>query len=227
MGKKGWIIFIAIVVIVLGGLITWTRTANPPLDTSSVNPHTLIAASSKNGNIADHTRGQTDGKILFVEFGDFQCPSCGSANSNVNTLVKDYGDKVTFVFRNFPLTTIHANAKAAAAVAEAAGLQGQYWQMHDMLYDNQDSWSALNATERNNAFNGYAESLKLDMTKFNKDLSSAAVAQKITFDQSLGKDLGINATPTYYLNGKEISAESSNGLVQGDLTKIKAEIDAL
>ena len=227
MNKIGWIIFSAIVVLILGGLIVWTRMANPPIDLSGVENNSVIAASEQNGNIGDHVTGKTDSDIRIVEFGDFQCPSCGGAAPNVNTLMDEYGDRVALVFRNFPLTTIHPNARAASATAEAAGLQGKYWEMHDLLYERQGDWSNQDATKRTETFNQYAEEVGLDIEKFKTDVASANVGKKISFDQALGKREGVSATPTFYLNGEKLDEETSSGIVQGDLTKIKAKLDEL
>ena len=227
MNKIGWIIFSAIVVLILGGLIVWTRMANPPIDLAGVENNSVIAASEQNGNIGDHVKGKTDSDIRIVEFGDFQCPSCGGAAPNVNTLMDEYGDRVALVFRNFPLTTIHPNARAASATAEAAGLQGKYWEMHDLLYERQGDWSNQDATKRTETFNQYAEEVGLDIEKFKTDVASANVGKKISFDQALGKREGVSATPTFYLNGEKLDEETSSGIVQGDLTKIKAKLDEL
>lgn len=227
MNKVGWIIFGAAVFLLLGGLVVWARISNPPTDVSSIENNSIVAASEQNGNIADHVTGATDGKILFIEYGDFQCPSCGGAFAGVNTLIETYGDKVTFIFRNFPLTSIHPNARAAAAVAEAAGLQGKYWEMHDTLYQNQEDWSGLNASQRTTAFQTYAESIGLNIEQYNTDVSGSQVNKKISFDQSLGKDAGVHATPTFFLNGEQVDDTTSSAIVQGDLTAIKAKLDAL
>ncbi len=227
MNKVGWIIFSLVVVAVLGGLITWGRIANPPVDLSGIENNSIIAGVAQNGNIADHVKGATDEKITFIEYGDFACPSCGKAHPGVTTLMEEYGDKVTFVFRNFPLTSIHPNARAASAVAEAAGLQDKYWQMHDLLYSNQGDWTSLDASKRTPIFEGYAEELDLDMEKFNADLSSSDVNKKISFDQALGKNASVNATPTFFLNGEKLDDTTSSAIVQADLTSIREKLDEL
>lgn len=227
MNKVGWIIFSAIVVLILGGLIVWTRIANPPIDLTGIENNSIISASAQNGNIGDHVKGKTDSTIRIIEYGDFQCPSCAGASPNVNTLMDEYGDRVSLVFRNFPLTTMHPNARFASAVAEAAGLQGKYWEMHDLLYERQDDWSAADTTRRTETFNQYAQSLDLNLEQFKTDIASTNVSKKISFDQALGKREGVNATPTFYLNGEKLDEETTSGIVQGDLTKIKAKLDEL
>ena len=227
MNKIGWIIFSVVVVLVLGGLVAWTRIANPPIDLTGVEHNSVVAASDQNGNIADHTKGSESNKILLIEYGDYQCPSCGDAYPNVNTLMEEYGDDVTLVFRNFPLTAIHPNARAAAAVAEAAGLQGKFWEMHDKLYVSQNDWSGLDASKRTTVFNSYAQDLGLDMDKFNADVAGKEAGQKINFDMALGKSVDVAATPTFFLNGKKLDDATSSAIVQGDLTAIKAQLDEL
>lgn len=227
MNKIGWIIFSGVVVLVLGGLVAWTRIANPPIDLTGVENNSVVAASDQNGNIADHTKGSENNKILLIEYGDYQCPSCGDAYPNVNTLMEEYGDDVTLVFRNFPLTAIHPNARAAAAVAEAAGLQGKFWEMHDKLYVSQNDWSGLDASKRTTVFNSYAQDLGLDMDKFNADVAGKETGQKINFDMALGKSVDVAATPTFFLNGKKLDDATSSAIVQGDLTAIKAQLDEL
>lgn len=227
MNKTGWIIFSVVVVLLLGGLVTWTRITNPPIDLSGIDNNSVIAGSSQNGNIGDHTTGSDSNKILLVEYGDYQCPGCEGAYLNVKTLMEEYGSDVTLVFRNFPLTAIHPNARAAAAVAEAAGLQGKFWEIHDLLYDNQGDWDSLDATKRTDVFNGYARSLELDMDKFSTDIAGKEVGQKINFDLALGKSVKVSSTPTFFLNGEQLDEATTTGIIQGDLSSIKEKLDAL
>lgn len=227
MNKTGWIIFSTIVVLLLGGLVVYTRVTNPPIDVSGVENNSVIAASDQSGNIADRIKGDENGKVILVEYGDYQCPSCSGAYAGVNSLMDEYPEGVVFVFRNFPLTSIHPNAKAAAAVAEAAGQQGKYWEMHDLLYQNQNDWSSLDANKRTDLFKQYAATLELDMDTFNTDIASKAISQKISFDIALGKAASVAATPTFFLNGEKVDDSVSTSLVQGDLSQMKAKIDEL
>ncbi len=227
MNKVGWIIFSVVVIGLLGGLIIWTRSTNPAVDVSNINSNVALTASEASGNIADHVKGAEDGKVIIVEYGDFQCPSCGGAYPNVKTLTEEYGDRVSLIFRHFPLTSIHPNARAASAAAEAAGLQGEFWEMHDLLYANQDSWSSLDASQRTDAFVAFANQLGLKADKFKEDLSNAEVNKKISFDMALGKAKGASATPTFYMNGEKLDEKTAGGIVQGDLTAVKAKLDTL
>lgn len=232
MNKTGWIIFSVVVAAVLVGLVVWTRIANPPVDVSGIENGSVVTASTNNGNIADHVTGKKDSKVLLIEYGDFQCPSCGGAYPSTKKIIEEYGDRIGFVFRNFPLTSMHPNARVAAATAEAAGIQGKYWEMHDMLYEKQNDWSSLSGEKRGAIFDGYAQTLGLDMTKFKADLqgnnenSDQSVNKKISFDQALGKKFGVNATPTFFINGKQMDDATRDAFVKGqDLTSIKAAID--
>lgn len=225
MSKLRWIIFSAVIVLIFGGLVIYSRISNPPLDVSAVNTNSIIAASDQNGNIADHVYGNPNAKVVFIEYGDFQCPSCGGAYAQVKTATEEYKDKVAFIFRNFPLTTIHANARAAASVAEAAGLQGKYWEMHNKLYETQQDWSTLSGDQRTSTFTSYASQLGLDTAKFKTDLASSAVNSKISFDQAIGGKIDVNATPTFYLNGTKLSDADSSQIVQGSTTILTGLFD--
>lgn len=206
MSKKTWIIFAAVCVVVLGGLIY--LSGKNRIDVSNVDISKIQPANEQSGQIADHVFGKADSKVMLVEYGDFQCPGCGSAYPTLKALSEKYEGQIAFVFRNFPLTTIHPNARAAAAVAEAAGLQGKYWEMHNKLYETQSSWQSLSGTERTDFFTGYASDLGLNTDTFKADLAGTNVNQKISFDQAVGKKANVNATPTIYLNGKQIEQDT-------------------
>lgn len=217
MSKKAWIIFAVIVVGLLTALVISSRNANPPVDVGSVNPTTIQAASSQNGNIADHTFGASNSKVTLIEYGDFECPYCGQAHPQIKAITQQYANQITFVFRNFPITTAHPNAKAAAAAVEAAGLQGKYWDMHNLIYESQSTWQDLTGSDRDNQFLAYAKQLGLDGTKFTADVASSAVLKKIAFDMAIAAKIGVDSTPTFYLDGNAVStdivqdAETSNG----------------
>lgn len=217
MNKKTWIIFGVICVALLGGLIAYSRSQNPTADTSGVDANSIVTASDANGNIGDHVLGKRDSQVLLFEYGDFQCPSCGSAHSGIKQIMNEYGDKIGFVFRNFPLTSIHPNAIAAASAVEAAGLQDKYWEMHNMVFEQQNTWSNASANDRTNTFVAMAGQAGItDLDKFKQDLSNRNISKKISFDQSLGRGLNVTGTPAFFLNGEKIDATVSGKLVQGD-----------
>jgi protein-disulfide isomerase len=226
MSKLAWIIFGSVIVLILGGLIAYSRVNSPSANVASIDSNSIIAASEDNGQIADHTFGKTDSKVILIEYGDFQCPSCGGAHPQIKEITEEYKDKILFIFRNFPLTTIHPNARASSAAAEAAGQQGKYWEMHNLVFEKQDEWKALTGQERTDKFVSYALSLDLDKNRFVADMASASINQKISFDQALGKKSGVDATPTFFLNGEQLDSEISGSLVQGDTEKLKALLDS-
>lgn len=220
MSKKAWIIFVVVVFGLMTALVISSRNANPQVDVSAINQNKLQPASVANGNIADHIFGKADSKVVLVEYGDFQCPACGTVHPRIKAISESYKDQVALVFRNFPLTALHPNARAAAATVEAAGLQGKYWEMHNLIYESQPQWSTLAGTARTDMFVSYAKSLGLDETKFKADLSDSPVNQKIAFDQTIGKKIDVNATPTFYLNGVKLTSD-----IWGDDAKLKFAID--
>lgn len=201
VSKKTWIIFVAVCVLVFGGLVFYSQ--RDKIDVSSVDTNSLIAASDANGQIADHIDGNKDAKVTLIEYGDYQCPGCGAAHPKVKSLVEKYGDNIAFVFRNYPLTGIHPNARAAAAAVEAAGLKGKYWEMHNIMYESQNEWSEVSADKRGELFKGYAEQAGVKGADYDAALSeqSAKINSKISFDQALGRKVNVTGTPTFYLNG--------------------------
>lgn len=226
MTRSRWIFVIIAAIVVLGGLIALAGRRD--IDVSKINPHQIIKANTMAGTaniaIGDHVFGNQSGKVLLVEYGDLECPSCGALHPVLRPLLNYYKDSLSFVFRNFPLTSIHPNALAAATAAEAAGLQGKYWDMNDLLYNDQNSWVNDSAAARTAAFKGYAGNLSLNVNKFTADITNNTDIQtKIKFDQALGDKLGVHATPTLYLQGKEIATERDKA-VQGDATALETAI---
>lgn len=213
MNKKSWIIFAIIVVAIVGGMI-YISTQNR-LNVSDINNdqlNTIIGAESRNGDIADHEIGSKSPKVTIIEYADYQCPGCSAAAPKAKALAEKYKDHVRLIFRNFPIASSHPNARAAAAVAEAAGLQGKFWEMNKLLYTNQDAWKNANITDRDNIFKSYAEQLKLNIDQYKTDIASNKVKNKIDFDMALGRKHGVAATPTFYVNGKNTEMDSSGSI---------------
>lgn len=148
---------------------------------------------------SDSSQTSPNAKVTLVEFGDYQCPACGQAYSVIKQVEATYGDKVNLVFRNFPLPQ-HKNALISAEAAEAAGAQGKYWDMYDALYQHQADWSG--SSDPMSIFKTYAQNMGLDVSKFKSDVESNKFADKISGDQKDGEALGVNATPTFYLNNR-------------------------
>jgi protein-disulfide isomerase len=143
-------------------------------------------------NKEDHIQGDIE-NITLVEYGDFECPHCGKAHPIVKKIQEIEGDSLSFIFRNFPLSAVHPHALHAAYAAESAGKQDKYWEMHDLLLENQDSLEDEN-------LKAYAEKLKLDIPQFLKDMVSEEIAKKIEDDISTGAKSGVNGTPTFFIN---------------------------
>jgi len=144
-------------------------------------------------NNEDHIQGKEKSSITLVEYGDFQCPYCKEAYPIVKEIQKIKGDILRFVFRNFPLSEIHSYALHAAYAAEAAGKQNKFWEMHDILFENQENL-------KDSDLRLYSEKLSLDMDQFTKDMNSDEVAKKVETDIMGGIKSGVNGTPTFFIN---------------------------
>ena len=147
------------------------------------------------------SRGMATARVTVEEFSDFQCPACGGLEPGLRRVMKDYEDRVRFVFRNYPLQ-MHKYAFQASRAAEAAGAQGKFWEMHDMLYDNQKEWS--DSMEPRVQFDSYATRLGLDVQRFKADMERQDLADRVKADLLRGNSLGVKGTPTVYLNGREL-----------------------
>jgi protein-disulfide isomerase len=158
-----------------------------------------------------HIRGEPDAPVTIEEYGDFECPPCGSMSPYLDKLVNEYKPRVRLVFRNFPLLA-HKHAGAAALAAEAAGLQGKFWEMHDVLYREQSTWSKVENPQE--LFEAYAGTIRLNVPEFKKDMESEKVKERVNSDHSRGKALGIKSTPSVFINNRELAPDkrTPNGL---------------
>jgi len=154
-----------------------------------------------------HVRGPAQAPVTLEEFGDFQCPPCGMISGPLLEIEKDYGPKLRVIFRNFPFPN-HQHALEAAYAAEAAGLQGRYWEMHDLLYKEQANWS--NAPDVKQLFVSYAKILGLEMDRFETDMAGPTAKARVTADQERGKSLGVKATPSIFINNQGLPPKSLN-----------------
>jgi protein-disulfide isomerase len=157
-------------------------------------------------NDLDHVYGNLSAQATLVEYGDFECPHCKAAYPVIKEVQKREGDKLRFVFRNFPLSQSHPHATHAAYAAEAAGMQGKFWEMHDMIFENQDSLE-------DEMLISYAQAIKLDIEKFKKDMMSDEIAKRVKEDFMSGVKSGVNGTPTLYINGKRFDEECEVDLI--------------
>lgn len=190
MSKQFWGIIILIVAVFVGIVVFTGDKTNAPGKSSSKN------------TLTQHIQGQGESKVTLVEYGDFQCPFCGQYHPILKQVQQQFDKEIYFQFRNYPLTNAHPNAFAAARAAEAAGLQGKYWEMHDLLYETQQQWSQM--SDAVPAFEGFAKQLSLNVTKFKTDFASSKVNDLINADLAEGTKLGITGTPTFFLDGKKL-----------------------
>lgn len=157
----------------------------------------------------DHTIGNKESNVILIEYSDFQCPACKQYSEVVKDVVSEFENHMVFAYRYFPLRKIHKNAGISAQAAEAAGLQGKFWEMHDILFENQEKWSGAPENRVVEIFKGYAKDIGLDVTKFESDISSSSVIEKVDADERSAIKGKVNHTPTFFLNGKEIKNPQS------------------
>lgn len=225
MGKRGWIIFSVVVLGLIASLVVWKSSTTIQIDVSAIDGSKIQTASKSDGNIGDHVFGSTEGKVVLVEYGDMQCSACASAHPQMKILSEEYKIQLGFVFRNFPITQAHPNARAAAGAVEAAGLQGKYWEMNNLMYETQTQWSSLTGTERDAKFLEYAKQVGVDEAKFTADITSEAIKQKLAFDKALAIKAGVDATPTFFLNGVKIESDIVRDLQQAKGEKLRSLIN--
>lgn len=187
-------IIAATFVIIVGAAFVFGRPTNTP----PVDPKLLVTE--------DSYKFGSGSAVTLVEFGDFQCPACGAYHTVVKQLMEKYKDSMTLVFRHFPLN-IHPNAVPASLAVEAAGVQGKFWEMYDKMYVTQSAWS--NEKNPGDIFAGYAKDMGLDVEKFKKDMADPSLKKRIDRDVADATTLGINATPSFYVNNVKISNPAS------------------
>ena len=189
---------VLLIAIVLGVLLIRSQPTAP---VANVPPETSGPAVPS-GAQPPHARGEANAPVTIEEFGDFQCPPCGLIYPELKKVESEYGSRLRVIFRERPLMAMHPHALLAARSAEAAGLQGRFWEMHDKLYENQEAWRDLN--DARPIFMDYARSLGLDMDRFTRDLEGPAVETRIFLDGTRAHALGVESTPTVYLNNREV-----------------------
>ena len=210
-------IFILLVLgVALGSAWYLTRSASKPTTPSGVastQPSSGSAARPQPvaltgipGSEPPHTLGAPNAPVHLEEFGDFQCPPCGMFHPILQQMHREFGDRLRITFREFPLVPAHQHAIAAASAAEAAGMQGKFWEMHDLIYEHQNDWK--DKFDVRPIFEGYAKDIGIDVERYKRDVGSETVAQRIFLDGKRGHSLGVKGTPTVFLNGREVPFES-------------------
>lgn len=169
----------------------------------------------------DITIGSPSAKVTLTEYSDFQCPACAAYHPIVNQLMNEFTGKMLFAYRFFPLTQVHKNGQISAQAGWAAQQQGKFEDMYNMLFDTQNDWSNVDNAEE--IFIGYAGKLGLDTNKFKIDMNSDEAKKAVNDDYAEGVGIGINSTPTFYLNGKKIlnprTFDDFKGLIQNEIDK--------
>lgn len=195
-------------ILIIGGVFLFSGKGTG--STAKAVPDTILNPSDaqrtggiKNGN---YIPPSSNASVTMVEFGDFQCPACGAYHPLVKQVMTDFAGRVNFVFRNFPLPQ-HSNANISAYGAEAAGLQGKYWQMYSKLYESQTEWSTSDKAK--DLIVGYAKDLGLNVDQFKKDIDSQKVKDRVSKDTADGNLVPINATPTFFINGIKLDNPGS------------------
>lgn len=188
--SKQFLAVIAVIILAFVGLFLLTNhKANAPSSSGSAKP-------------TSHIEGKGSTGVTLVEYGDYECPFCGQYYPTLKQVESQYADKIYFQFRNFPLVSVHQNAFASARAAEAAALQNKFWEMHDVLYENQNAWST--SSNPSQYFDQYASQLGLNLQQFRNDYASSQVNDIINADLNEGNKLNVQGTPTFFLDGKQV-----------------------
>jgi protein-disulfide isomerase len=207
------LIILSVLAIALGAGWYLTRSQNTPptpapAPTVAKGPGGQAPATrtpitvSQLGAEPPHAIGPANAPVTLEEFGDFQCPPCGLLHPVLKEMEKEFGSQIRVIFREFPLGETHQHAINAARAAEAAGMQGKFWEMHDLIFTNQQNWK--DAFDARPTFEDYAVKLGLDLQKFRRDMTSSAVDKRIALDGRRANALGVSGTPTLFMNGREV-----------------------
>ncbi|OGY21199.1 MAG: hypothetical protein A2126_02575 [Candidatus Woykebacteria bacterium GWB1_45_5] len=185
-----------------------------------------LSGSEKSGQVSkgelvkddSHVLGVKDAKVTIVEFSDFQCPACQAAHPIVKKVITEYGDRILFVYRHFPIISSHKYALKAAEAAEAAGEQGKFWQYFELVFSSGGKLTIDDLKK-------YAKELNLDMNKFESDLNSDKYKNKVMADLADGEKLGVDSTPTFFINGKKYvgvqSYDQFKNIIESELKSSK------
>ena len=210
---KKWTKLLAIMFVIAGsvGGIFWYSSGKPAVPTSEL--LTVVAD--------DWIKGNKDAPVTLVEYLDFECEACGSYYPVVKRLSEEFGNNVRFVVRYFPLPG-HKNSMTSALAVEAAGRQGKYWEMHNIVFENQRDWGEKQLSDPK-IFENYARQIGLDMVQYGKDIASPELKDRIEQDRKSGQKLGLTGTPTFFLNGEKIQNprgyDDFKALIQSTVSK--------
>lgn len=199
--KNHWSFWLTVIIVL--SLLTWLiiQLASPPTQNDIYNGDILTAQSN------DWVKGNRNAAVVVVEYSDFQCPYCNIYAKLSTQLADEFPEDIAVVFRHFPLKTIHTNAEMASQAAEAAGLQNKFWEMHDLVFTNQETW--INNQIPEEVFANFAGLLELDVDQFKIDINSKTVKDKINKQIKNSTMLDIQGTPTFFINGQKINNPKS------------------
>ena len=225
-----FIIILGVLGVAVGSVVYLTRSnsgsmagvnANQSSSSSQPTPQPTLkpARTGVAGAEPAHTHGPANAPVKLEEFGDFECPPCGMFHPILKQMEKEFGDKLHVTFREFPLAS-HQHAIPAASAAEAAGMQGKFWEMHGLIFEHQNEWKTQ--YDARPIFEGYAKQIGLDVERFKRDVDSDRVEQRIFLDVRRARSMGVGSTPTVFINNKEIPfqllpADSLRVLIQDEL----------
>lgn len=205
-------IWIGVIVVALIAIMFWgvkgAVEIKPPFEAGVVHP-------------LDNVKGNASSSVVIIEYSDFQCPACRTYSSIVKELMVEFGGQIAFVYRHFPLTGIHANAEFAARAAQAAGKQGKFWEMHDLLFEKQNEWA--NVADIEPLFASYATLVGVSPDQFKADWRSEEIKNFVAAQRTNAVKLGLPGTPSFFLNGQQIqnpsSVEAFKAIIRAALSK--------
>jgi protein-disulfide isomerase len=197
------IIATVLLVAVAAGALLYNRTAPVPVKSSPRPP--VPAAAIGRGAEPPHVHGPESAPVTLEEFGDFECPPCGLLHPELKEIEKEFGDRLRVIFREFPLAQRHKHAYDAARAAEAAALQGKFWEMHNLLYTKQEEWTLV--PDARSLFLTYARSLGLDEDRFSRDMVGQLASTRVALDMRRGQSLDVIGTPTVFINGRQLGPD--------------------
>lgn len=190
-----WSVFLVILALIVWGLaVAMKKSANAPVGLNLGTPASVT--------VVDHIRGPENAKVTLLEYSDFQCPACQAYYPLISRIMDEASTSLRLVYRHYPLPQ-HANAFSAAVASEAAAVQGKFWEMYDLLFATPSDWTE--ESDPTPVFVRYAGQIGLNVSQFTNDLASSTLKDKVTAQKNEGIKLGINATPTFFINGKAIA----------------------
>jgi protein-disulfide isomerase len=210
-----WLVAIIVIVIAGYGVSQFGGHSSNNTDGSKIADVDEVVAG-------DWVKGNPEAQVTLVEYSDFQCPACASFFPMIKRLEEEFGQDLRIVYRHFPLAQIHPFAELAGRAAEAAGKQGKFWEMHDLLFENQTTWSRGSARDM---FTSFAEQLELNVDQFQQDMDSKEAKDEVRNNYSSGLRAGVNSTPSFFLNGQKLSNPRSfaefAALIQATIDEVK------